>query len=342
MSSPAAPASPSYRAAGVDVDAGAELVRRIAPLAQATHGAQVLGGLGGFGGLLQIPDGYREPVLVCGADGVGTKLLLARNRGRDDGIGIDLVAMCANDVLAHGARPLLVLDYYACGTLQVERAERIVRGVAEGCRRAGCALLGGETAEMPRLYAEQDYDLAGFCVGIAERERLLPRAGIRAGDALIGLAASGAHANGYSLVHEILDRQSEPDAEVLEQLLAPTRIYCECLAPALEAERILALAHITGGGIDGNLPRILPPDTRAVLHPDRWETPAVFGWLQERGGVSDAEMRRIFNCGLGMVAVARAGDAERVRGDIEAAGTPAWVVGEVAAGRGAPSVEYAP
>ena len=341
MTDSRAPSSSAYRNAGVDIDAGEELVRRIAPLAQSTREAGMLGGLGGFGGLLRLPPGYRSPVLVCGADGVGTKLLLTGKLRRYDTIGIDLVAMCANDVLTHGARPLLFLDYYACGSLDVDQAEQVVAGIAEGCRLAGCSLLGGETAEMPRLYDAGDYDLAGFCVGIAEEDRLLPRPDIRAGDLLIGVASSGAHANGYSLVHQILDSMPEQEVNFLEELLLPTVIYQKHLESVIDSGRVLALAHITGGGLDGNLPRVLPENTRAVLHPDRWEVPGPLCRLQKSAGISDAEMRRIFNCGLGMVAVARAEDAPRICADIEATGIRAIVAGEVAAGEGPPAVEYA-
>lgn len=333
-------ASSRYRDAGVDLEAGAELVRRIAPLARRTHDAGVLAGLGGFGGLYRLPDGLEEPVLVCGADGVGTKLLLARRLGRHDAIGIDLVAMCANDVLTHGARPLLFLDYYACGELEVAAAEAVVGGIAAGCRQAGCALLGGETAEMPRLYAAGDYDLAGFCVGVAERARLLPRP-VAAGDLLLGLDSSGAHANGYSLVHQILDDLPEPEPEIIEELLSPTTIYAPYLLSAINSGRVLALAHITGGGLDGNVPRMLPDGVRAAIDPASWERPALFDWLAERGRVGEDEMRRVFNCGIGMVAAARAGDAEPLAAELEAAGMPARVIGEIVPGAGPARVAYA-
>lgn len=332
--------SPRYREAGVDLEAGAELVRRIAPLARRTFDDGVLAGLGGFGGLYRLPDGLEEPVLVCGADGVGTKLLLAQRRGRHDAIGIDLVAMCANDVLTHGARPLLFLDYYACGRLDVEAAAAVVGGIADGCRRAGCALLGGETAEMPRLYADGGYELAGFCVGAVARARLLPRP-VAPGDLLLGLDASGVHANGFSLIHSILDGLPGPDPEMIDEFLVPTTIYAPYLMEIIDSGRVLALAHITGGGLDGNVPRILPEGTRAAIDPASWERPAVFDWLAERGRVGAAEMRRVFNCGIGMVAAVRAADAGPVAAELDAAGMPARVIGEVVPGDGPAAVAYA-
>ena len=332
--------APRYRDAGVDLEAGAELVRRIGPLARGTFDDGVLAGLGGFGGLYRLPAGLEEPVLVCGADGVGSKLLLAQRRGRRDTIGIDLVAMCANDVLTHGARPLLFLDYYACGRLDAAEAAEVVRGIADGCRQAGCALLGGETAEMPRMYAAGRYDLAGFCVGVVERARLLPRP-VAAGDLLLGLDAAGAHANGFSLIYDILDGCPGDEPEMIDEFLTPTTIYAPYLRDVLASGRVLALAHITGGGLDGNLPRILPDGTRAAIDPASWERPALFGWLQERGRIGEAEMRRVFNCGIGMVAAVRADDAEPVRAALAAAGMPARVIGEVVPGAGPARVSYA-
>ena len=332
--------APRYRDAGVDLEAGAELVRRIGPLARDTFDDGVLAGLGGFGGLYRLPAGLEEPVLVCGADGVGSKLLLAQRRGRRDTIGIDLVAMCANDVLTHGARPLLFLDYYACGRLDAAEAAEVVRGIAAGCRQAGCALLGGETAEMPRMYAAGRYDLAGFCVGVVERARLLPRP-VAAGDLLLGLDAAGAHANGFSLIHDILDASPDVEPEMIDEFLTPTTIYAPYLRDVLASGRVLALAHITGGGLDGNLPRILPDGTRAAIDPASWERPALFGWLQQRGRIGEAEMRRVFNCGIGMVAAVRADDAEPVRAALDATGMPARVIGEVVPGAGPAQVSYA-
>jgi len=300
----------TYRDAGVDIDAGDALVEAIKPLAAATRRDGVLGGLGGFGALFEIPPGkYREPVLVSGTDGVGTKLKLAIETGRHDTIGIDLVAMCVNDILVHGAEPLFFLDYYATGRLDTRVAADVIRGIAEGCRLAGCALVGGETAEMPGMYAPGDYDLAGFCVGIAEKSRLLDGSAVRPGDALIGLASSGPHSNGYSLVRKIVEtsgarlEESFGDSTLGAALLAPTRIYVRAVLKLLAAVPIHALAHITGGGLPGNVPRVLPHATRAIFDRAALARPAIFDWLQQTGGVAEDEMLRTFNCGTGMVVV---------------------------------------
>ena len=336
------PAASAYRAAGVDIDAGNRLVRKLGPLARQTFDAQVLAGLGGFGGLYRLPQGMEEPVLVCGADGVGTKLLLAQKAGRHDTIGIDLVAMCANDILTHGARAMLFLDYYACGTLEVEAAAEVVRGIAAGCQQAGCVLLGGETAEMPRLYRPQEYDLAGFCVGLAERRRLLPRTDIRPGDLVVGIDSSGIHANGFSLVHAILERRPDAgDAERLDALLQPTTIYEPHLRGVLDAGLVLALAHITGGGLTENLPRALPDGIAARIDPAAWTRPELFRWLQTQDGIAEDEMRRVFNCGIGMAAVVRARHADEVVARIADTGAGARVIGELAAGSGPARTVYA-
>ncbi|MBK1702633.1 phosphoribosylformylglycinamidine cyclo-ligase [Thiococcus pfennigii] len=336
----------SYRDAGVDIDAGNRLVERIKPLAAATARPGVLAGLGGFGALFELPWGqYRQPVLVSGTDGVGTKLKLAIELARHDTVGIDLVAMCVNDILVTGAEPLFFLDYYATGRLDVEVATAVVAGIAEGCRQAGCALTGGETAEMPGLYAGGDYDLAGFCVGIVEREALITPQRVAVGDVLIGLASSGPHSNGYSLIRKIIETR-QPDLEqpldgvpLAERLLAPTRIYVRSLLPLTRALSVHGLAHITGGGLTENLPRILPTGTKAVIDLDSWQRPAVFGWLQAQGGVAEAEMLRTFNCGVGMVVCVAAEDAERTRAALAAAGEEAWVIGHVATGDDRPVVE---
>lgn len=296
----------SYRDAGVDIDAGDELVQRIAPAARSTHRPGVLDGLGGFGGLFELPAGYRSPVLVAGTDGVGTKLMLARRAGRHHGLGIDLVAMCVNDIVVCGAEPLFFLDYYATGRLDVDAAAAVVEGIAEGCRLAGCALLGGETAEMPGLYAEGDFDLAGFAVGCAERDRLLDGSAVQAGDRIVGLASSGPHANGYSLIRRILDHtgadldEQLADSTLADALLAPTRIYAPAVLDLLGVLPVHAIAHVTGGGLITNLPRVLPDGVDAAIDRSAWQRPAVFDWLQDQGGVSDSEMLRTFNCGLGM------------------------------------------
>ena len=331
------PSELTYRDAGVDIDAGAALVERIRADVDATRRPGMLGSLGGFGGLFELPlERYRRPLLVAGTDGVGTKLRLALETGRHDGIGIDLVAMCVNDVIVSGAEPLFFLDYYATGALDTEVAARVIRGIAAGCREAGAGLIGGETAEMPGLYADGDYDLAGFCVGIVERDRVIDGAAIRPGDSLIALASSGAHANGYSLVRRILERDPRAlgrqlDGRSLEEwLLAPTRIYARTIRRLIDEVAVNGISHITGGGLTDNLPRILPPGLAAQIDTGSWQWPALFDWLQETGAVDAAEMRRTFNCGIGMVVAVPATDAERALALLRAAGETAWVVGAVA------------
>jgi phosphoribosylformylglycinamidine cyclo-ligase len=302
----------SYRDAGVDIDAGEALVERIKPAARRTMRPEVLGGIGGFGALFEMPKGYREPVLVSGTDGVGTKLKLAFQLNRHDTVGIDLVAMSVNDILVQGAEPLFFLDYFACGRLDVEIAAAVVQGIARGCEIAGCALIGGETAEMPGMYPEGEYDLAGFAVGAVERSQIIDGSAIRPGDVVLGLASSGAHSNGYSLVRKILERaapelQARFDGErtLAEVIMAPTRIYVKPLLAMLRGQpgAIKGLAHITGGGLLENVPRILGEDLTAVLDRRSWPRPRLFDWLQDQGGVAEAEMHRVFNCGIGMVVV---------------------------------------
>ncbi len=300
----------TYRDAGVDIDAGNELVRRIGPAVARTHRPGVLSGIGGFGGLFELPAGrYREPVLVAGTDGVGTKLRLAIEAGRHDTLGIDLVAMCVNDVLVTGAEPLFFLDYYATGALDVDVAASVVDGIAEGCRQAGAALIGGETAEMPGIYAAGDYDLAGFCVGVVEKSRIVDGNEVRAGDALIGLPASGPHSNGYSLIRRVLElADADPGmlldgVPLIERLLAPTRIYSDAVHALLPGEGLRAMAHITGGGLPENLPRVLPRGTVAQIDTDAWQRPVVFDWLADAGHIAPGEMLRTFNCGIGFVLV---------------------------------------
>lgn len=341
------PAHLTYRDAGVDIDAGGRLVERIAPLAAATHRPGVLGGLGGFGGLFALPTGYREPVLVSGTDGVGTKLRLAVELGRHDGVGIDLVAMCVNDVLVTGAEPLFFLDYFATGRLDLAVAEAVIAGIAAGCRQAGCALIGGETAEMPGMYQGGDYDLAGFCVGIVERAALITPARVQPGDALIALAASGAHSNGYSLIRRVLDASGADPAQPFdgaslgERLLAPTRIYVPALLALIGALPVHGLAHITGGGITENLPRMLPPTLAARVDLATWTPPALFRWLADQGGIANAEMLRTFNCGVGMICCVPATAAAAACAQLGAAGEQAWVLGEViAATDPGPRVQY--
>jgi len=327
----------TYKAAGVDIDAGDALVDHIKPLARSTDRSGVIGGLGGFGGLFDLKAaGFRDPILVSGTDGVGTKLKVAIEAGIPDTVGIDLVAMCVNDIVVQGAEPLFFLDYYATGRLEVEAGRRIVAGIAEGCRRAGCALIGGETAEMPGMYAEGDYDLAGFTVGAAERDQLLPRADIAPGDVVLGLAASGTHSNGYSLVRSVVARSGlRYDApspfgggSLGQALLEPTRIYVKQLLGAIRGTGALkGLAHITGGGLPGNVPRCLPDGLRARLDARRWTAPPVFGWLKEVGGVPTDDMLRTFNCGLGMIVVVAESDAGRVAKSLVDAGETVSEIG---------------
>jgi len=336
----------TYRDAGVDIDAGEALVEAIKPLARATHRPGVLGGIGGFGALFDLrAAGFADPVLVSTTDGVGTKLKVAIETGLHDQVGIDLVAMCVNDLVVQGAEPLFFLDYFATGRLSVEQARRVVGGIAEGCRQAGCALVGGETAEMPGMYAAGDYDLAGFAVGAAERGRLLPR-DVAPGDAILGLAASGVHSNGFSLVRRIVVGSSagwgEPapfahGQSIGEALLAPTRIYVKPLLALHRAGLLKAAAHITGGGLPGNLPRVLPENTVAMLDAASWTLPPIFGWLARRGEVAAAEMLRVFNCGIGMALVVS--DAAAATAMLAAQGETVFAIGHVAPGSGAARVE---
>ncbi len=327
----------SYRDAGVDIEAGNRLVDRIKPHAKRTHRPGVLGGLGGFGALFELPlDRYRQPVLVSGTDGVGTKLKLALELRRHDTIGIDLVAMCVNDVLVVGAEPLFFLDYYATGQLDVEVAAAVIQGIADGCEQAGAALVGGETAEMPGMYGEGDYDLAGFCVGVVEKKRIIDGSRVAPGDVLLGLASSGPHSNGYSLIRKILavggaklDQPFE-DRTLGETLLAPTRIYVKPVLQLLTQVEVHAIAHITGGGLTENLPRVLPPRTKAIIDTASWPRPAIFQWLQQQGGVAEAEMWRTFNCGVGMVIGVTAEDAERAQTILRDAGETVWTLGRIA------------
>ncbi|VAX14094.1 Phosphoribosylformylglycinamidine cyclo-ligase [hydrothermal vent metagenome] len=326
----------SYRDAGVDIDAGNSLVERIKPLAASTKRPGVMAGLGGFGALFELPlDRYREPVLVSGTDGVGTKLKLAMDMNRHDSIGIDLVAMCVNDLIVQGAEPLFFLDYYATGKLDVDAATDVVKGIAEGCRQAGAALVGGETAEMPGMYQGNDYDLAGFCVGVVEKSRIIDGSAVKAGDMLIGLAASGPHSNGYSLIRKVIETNeadlSQPfdGATLGERLLEPTRIYVKPLLNLAAKINIHALAHITGGGLLENLPRVMPANTCAHIDAASWNAPAVFDWLQQQGNINDEEMYRTFNCGLGMVVVVDTADAGQALTQLQADGVEATLIGHI-------------
>ena len=339
----------SYAQAGVDIDAGNLLVERIKPIVKRTFRPGVMAGLGGFGALFELPlDRYREPVLVSGTDGVGTKLKLALQLGRHDTIGIDLVAMCVNDIVVAGAEPLFFLDYYATGHLDVDTATDVISGIARGCEIAGCALTGGETAEMPGMYAHGDYDLAGFAVGIVEKSRLLQPDRVRTGDVLLGLASSGPHSNGYSLIRKVLEvsgaglDQALGDTSLGDALLAPTRIYVKPLLALLDAVDVHALAHITGGGLTENLPRVLPPNSRGRIDRSSWTLPAVFAWLQAQGNIEEAEMLRTFNCGIGMVVCVSAGDADRAAALLTDAGETVYRIGTIIDGDSEePSVEYA-
>ena len=332
----------TYAGAGVDIDAGDALVEAIKPLAKSTARPGADAALGGFGGAFDLKAaGFTDPVLVSGTDGVGTKLKLAIASGKLDTVGIDLVAMCVNDVLAQGAEPLFFLDYFATGKLDPQRGEAVVSGVAEGCRQAGCALIGGETAEMPGMYAGDDFDLAGFVVGAAERGALLPvHDAMKPGDVLIGLASSGPHSNGYSLVRRVIDHAGlsfdapapfRPDTPLAEALLAPTRIYVKSLLPLIREGSIKGLAHITGGGITENTPRMLPGHLTFELDYAAFERPAVFNWLRESGSIAEAEMRRTFNCGIGMIAAVEAAAADDLVQRLNASGETASIIGELKA-----------
>jgi phosphoribosylformylglycinamidine cyclo-ligase len=332
----------TYRDAGVDIEAGDALVDRIKPAVKRSMRREVLGGIGGFGALVEVPlDRYRQPVMVSGTDGVGTKLRLAIETGRHDTIGIDLVAMCVNDVVVQGAEPLFFLDYYATGKLEVDTAERVIKGIVEGCLQAGCALVGGETAEMPGMYEGEDYDLAGFCVGIVEKAAIIDGTKTRAGDAIIGLASSGAHSNGYSLIRRLLALSGAGPATQLDGrslydlLLEPTRIYVKSVLELLrQGVPIHGIAHITGGGPTGNIPRVLPQGLEAVIDARLWPRPPVFDWLQRVGNVARDEMYRTFNCGLGMTICVPAAEADRAVGILRASGETAAVIGEVRSGDG--------
>jgi phosphoribosylformylglycinamidine cyclo-ligase len=321
----------SYRDAGVDIDAGDALVEAIKPFARRTMRPEVLAGIGGFGALCELPKKYREPVLVAGTDGVGTKLKLAFELARHDSVGIDLVAMSVNDVLVQGAEPLFFLDYFACGKLDTRVAAEVVKGIARGCELAGCALIGGETAEMPGMYPEGEYDLAGFCVGVVEKSRIIDGRSIRPGDALLGLASSGPHSNGYSLIRRILSR-SRP--EFIAEFLEPTRIYVKPVLKLLESIAVKGLAHITGGGLTENVPRILQKDLVAKISKKAWPRPKLFEWLQREGNVAEDEMHRVFNCGIGMVIVVDAADAPRAAAELRASGETVYEIGAIEKGAG--------
>lgn len=334
------PVSLSYRDAGVDIDAGDALIEAIKPFAKRTMRDGVLAGIGGFGALFEVSKKYREPVLVSGTDGVGTKLKLAFHLNRHDTVGIDLVAMSVNDILVQGAEPLFFLDYFACGRLNVATATDVIKGIAAGCEQAGCALIGGETAEMPSMYPDGEYDLAGFAVGAVEKSRIIDGKKISPGDVVLGLASSGAHSNGYSLVRKILD-VAQPDLNadfhgrpLSDVLIAPTRIYVKPLLALMEKIDVHGLVHITGGGLVENIPRVLQPNLTAVLQRDAWQMPPLFTWLQQHGGVADAEMHRVFNCGIGMTVIVSKDNADAAETMLKQAGETVFRVGEIRELRG--------
>ncbi|WP_343227136.1 phosphoribosylformylglycinamidine cyclo-ligase [Pseudoxanthomonas sp. PXM03] len=337
---PSAPTPMTYRDAGVDIDAGNELVERIKPLVKRSFRPEVMGGLGGFGALFDLSGKYREPVLVSGTDGVGTKLKLAQQLGRHDTIGIDLVAMCVNDVLVQGAEPLFFLDYFATGKLDVDTTVSVVGGIARGCELSGCALIGGETAEMPDMYGPGEYDLAGFCVAAVEKSKLLDGAKVRAGDVLIGVASSGPHSNGYSLVRRIYDRAGRPadidvgGVKLADALMAPTTLYVKPVLELLQAHDLHAMAHITGGGLTENIIRVIPDGLGLDIDASAWTLPPVFDWLQREGAVENAEMWRTFNCGIGFVLVVAPDQLAAVQADLIRLQLAHWQIGEVVTAHG--------
>ncbi|MFT6051002.1 MAG: phosphoribosylformylglycinamidine cyclo-ligase [Halioglobus sp.] len=338
MSNENAKTSLSYKDAGVNIDAGNALVEKIKGISKRTRRPEVLGGLGGFGALCEIPEGYKQPVLVSGTDGVGTKLRLAMEMGIHNTIGIDLVAMCVNDLIVTGAEPLFFLDYYATGALSVDTAVAVVEGIGKGCELAGCSLVGGETAEMPGMYEGEDYDLAGFCVGVVEKSKIIDGTSVAAGDVLIGIASSGPHSNGYSLVRKILEvsgaKLSLPMGSTTlgEALLAPTTIYVKALLDLFKQTPVKALSHITGGGLLENIPRVLPDDCNAQIQTGSWQWPDVFQWLQQEGNVEIQEMYRTFNCGVGMVICVAKEDVEAALRKLNESNLTAWQIGQVVAG----------
>jgi phosphoribosylformylglycinamidine cyclo-ligase len=328
----------TYRSAGVDIDAGNELVNRIKPLVAATNRPGVLSGIGGFGGLFELPAGYKRPVLVSGTDGVGTKLKLALETGRHETIGIDLVGMCANDIVVLGAEPLFFLDYYATARLEIDIATSVVSGIATGCRLAGAALIGGETAEMPGMYHPGDYDLAGFCVGVVEYDSIIDGSSVSAGDTIIAIGSSGPHSNGYSLIRKVLEKTAANlddnfgDGTLGDTLLTPTRIYVKSMLALADAVDVRAFAHITGGGLPENVPRVLPQGCQAVIDSSSWRIPDIFSWLGEAGGIESAELLRTFNCGVGMVAVVPEVAVNAAIDILESHGEKAWVIGRIESG----------
>lgn len=336
-----------YKSAGVDIEAGNALVDRIKPIAAKTRNAGVMAGLGGFGSLFELPlDRYKNPVLVSGTDGVGTKLKLALETGIHNSVGIDLVAMCVNDIVVLGAEPLFFLDYYATGKLDVNTAASVIEGIGKGCEQAGAALVGGETAEMPGMYSEGDYDLAGFCVGIVDKDKIIDGSKVKAGDKLIGIASSGPHSNGYSLIRKIVERSglswsAELNGKALGQtLLEPTRIYVKPLLELLKSVDVHALAHITGGGITENLPRVLPKELSAAIDLNSWQMPEIFSWLQQQGNVAQNDMLVTFNCGIGMIVCVDANDEAETLKILNEQGERVFTIGEIVESNGQERVIY--
>ncbi|MGB0449324.1 MAG: phosphoribosylformylglycinamidine cyclo-ligase [Porticoccaceae bacterium] len=326
----------SYKDAGVDIDAGNALIEKIKGAAKRTRRPEVMAGLGGFGALFELPTGYKQPVLVSGTDGVGTKLRLALDHGKHGSVGIDLVAMCVNDLIVCGAEPLFFLDYYATGKLDIDTAAAVVHGIADGCELSGCSLIGGETAEMPGMYEGEDYDLAGFCVGIAEKSELIDGSNVAVGDKLIGLASSGPHSNGYSLIRKVLEvTNTDPAIEqldgtpLIDLLMKPTKIYVKPLLELIKKSQVNALAHITGGGLLENIPRVLPENAKAVIDTQAWKRPVVFDWLQKGGNIDEHEMHRTLNCGVGMVICVPADRAEEALEMLAASGETAFELGSI-------------
>lgn len=337
----------SYKDAGVDINAGDQLVQKIKGAAKRTSRPEVMGGLGGFGALCELPSKYNQPVLVSGTDGVGTKLRLAMDLQSHSTVGVDLVAMCVNDLLVTGAEPLFFLDYYATGKLNVDVAASVVEGIGRGCELAGCALVGGETAEMPGMYQGEDYDLAGFCVGVVEKQKIISGQSVATGDVLIGVASSGPHSNGYSLIRKILevsgaDLNGKLDGTALSQaLLEPTRIYVKPILSLLEQVEVKAMAHITGGGLTENLPRVLPNNSKAVIDTSSWQWPEVFKWLQQQGNVATDEMYRTFNCGVGMVLCVNKADSAKTIEHLQQQGEQPWIIGSIESSSNVePSTEF--
>ncbi|MDO4697068.1 MAG: phosphoribosylformylglycinamidine cyclo-ligase [Pasteurellaceae bacterium] len=335
----------SYKDAGVDIHAGNELVERIKEDVKRTRRPEVMGGLGGFGALCALPTKYKEPILVSGTDGVGTKLRLAIDLNKHDSIGIDLVAMCVNDLVVQGAEPLFFLDYYATGKLDVDVASSVIKGIANGCEQSGCALVGGETAEMPGMYHAGDYDLAGFCVGVVEKSEIIDGSSVKVGDALIALGSSGPHSNGYSLIRKVLEVSGAKATDLLEgktlgeHFLAPTKIYVKSVLQLIKQTDVHAIAHLTGGGFWENIPRVLPKNVKAVINESSWEWQPAFKWLQEKGNISRYEMYRTFNCGVGMVIALPQADVETALALLKQAGEQAWVIGKIEALDGGEQVE---